>query len=232
MGTPALAHMAAALAFAISSSWALSSSVRRGGVLLGLLRVLDIDLLLLSSSTGDLETLLLLKDLDLLQRSMDLLRYLALLLLSAERDLLPRDTERDFLRGLETERVLDLCLDLERLARVADLDLERFFAGDLDLDRFLLAGDLDFERLFLPRDLDFDRFFLTGDLDFDRFLLGDLDFDRFFLVADLDLFLLMGDLDFDRLLVGDLDFDLFFLAGDLDLDRFCFIGDLDLDLFF
>lgn len=41
MGTPALAHIAAALALAISSNWSLSSSVSRGGVLLVLRRVRD-----------------------------------------------------------------------------------------------------------------------------------------------------------------------------------------------
>lgn len=41
IGTPALAHMAAALALAISSNWSLSSSVSRGGLLLLLRRALD-----------------------------------------------------------------------------------------------------------------------------------------------------------------------------------------------
>lgn len=41
MGTPALAHMAAALALAISNNWSLSSSVSRGGVLLELRLVRD-----------------------------------------------------------------------------------------------------------------------------------------------------------------------------------------------
>lgn len=41
MGTPAFAHMAAALALAISNNWSLSSSVSRGGVLLVLRRGRD-----------------------------------------------------------------------------------------------------------------------------------------------------------------------------------------------
>lgn len=54
-GIPALAHMAAALAFAISSNCALSKSVRRSGVLL-LLFLLKGDLDLLRQS-GDLRVL-------------------------------------------------------------------------------------------------------------------------------------------------------------------------------
>lgn len=53
MGIPALAHIAAALAFAISSNWSLSKSVRRGGDLVVLLRVREVDRFLRSIRTGE-----------------------------------------------------------------------------------------------------------------------------------------------------------------------------------
>lgn len=52
MGTPAFAHIAAALAFAISSNWSLSRSVRRGDLLL-LRRDLEVDRFFRSIRTGE-----------------------------------------------------------------------------------------------------------------------------------------------------------------------------------
>jgi len=53
MGTPAFAHIAAALAFAISSNWFLSRSVRRGGDLLVLRRDREVDRFFRSIRTGE-----------------------------------------------------------------------------------------------------------------------------------------------------------------------------------
>lgn len=52
MGTPAFAHIAAALAFAISSNWSLSRSVRRGDLLL-LRRDREVDRFFRSIRTGE-----------------------------------------------------------------------------------------------------------------------------------------------------------------------------------
>lgn len=232
MGTPALAHIAAALALAISNNWSLSSSVRRGGVLLALRRVLEVDLLLRRIRMGEwlgsrFHRSRLSKEWP---RNTGLLRP-------------ERDTERDLLdrewRALERDRDLLFLVgdrDFERLlfSRLFDLfrragerDLDRLFrTGDLDLERFLL-GDLDFERLALVWDLDLD-FSLCG-IDLERDFLrraGDLDVDLFLWLCeeDLDLRFLVGVLDFS---LTDFDLDRGLWVEEADLERFLRIGDLD-----
>lgn len=119
MGTPALAHIAAALAFAISSSWSLSSSVSRGGVLLVLRRVRDPERrCFLRMRTGEwLGSLF-----HLSRLSKERLRNTGRLPRPLERDLRLRSDERD----------------LERLLLSPDLDL---FLRPVErlLDRLLLS---------------------------------------------------------------------------------------------
>lgn len=233
IGIPALAHIAAAFALAISSSWSLSSSVRRGGVLLELRRGREVDLLLRRIRTGEWlgvrfhlsrrssgKPLLLRRELDcdLLDRERRAL----------DRDLLLLAGERDF------ERLL-LSADLDLLLRAGDRDFDRFFlVGDLDLDRFLL-GDLDCECLALILDLERNLRFLPADFDLDRlFLEGDFDLDFFLRLrdGDLDFLFLVGDFDLDFFRVVDFVLDCFFCEIEVDLERFWLEGDLELDLLF
>lgn len=205
MGTPALAHMAAALALAISSNWSLSSSVSRGGVLLVLRRVRDPERRCLRRMrTGEWLG-------SLFQRSR----------LSNERlrntGRLPRPLDLD-LRLRSEER------DLDRLLLSPDLFLrpvERLS------DRLLLSVDLD---LLLPRGLgERDRLFRVGERDLDRrVLVRDLECDRLRRAGERDLRLRAGLRDLDRrFFLSDGETDSLFLTGDLDLD--CFLLDVDLD---
>lgn len=229
MGTPALAHIAAALALAISSNWSLSSSVRRGGVLLVLRRVRDPErrclrrmrtgewlgslfhLSRLSNerlrNTGRLPRPL---DLDLRLRSVE--RDLDRLLLSTDRFLRP--VER-LLDRLLLSADLDLLLprrlgERDRLFRVGgerDLD-RRFLVRDLECDLLRLAGERDFFRRAGLRDLD-RRFFLSGGETESLFLTGDLDLDGFLRDADLDVDRRGGEVERDGFLrsVGEQDLD-------------------------
>lgn len=256
IGTPAFAHMAAALALAISSNWSLSSSVSRGGVLLVLRRGRDPERRWLRRMrTGEwLGSLF-----HLSRRSRDPLRYAGLLTLPLERDLRLRSEERD--RDLR-RRPGDLLR--ERLPRPVERLRERFLRpGDLLLERLPLAGERLLERLPLAGDLLFDRllldlFPLPGERLFDR-LLRSVDLERLlppraaaerlrerlFLAGerDLDLRVLVRDLEEERLRrAGDRerldllrrpglrDLDLFLLRSVGDLD-FLLTGDLDLDFF-
>lgn len=207
MGTPAFAHMAAALAFAISNNWSLSSSVSRGGVLLVLRLVRDPERRCLRRMrTGEwLGSLF-----HLSRLSNDRLRNTGRLPLPLDLDLRLRSVERD----------------LERLPLSPDRDL---FLRPVErlLDRLLLSVDLD---LLLPRafgDRVLDRLFRAGDLD-RRVLFLDLERDRFRLVPERDLRRRAGDLD-RRFFLSDGDTDSLFLTGDLDLDCFFLDADLDVD---
>lgn len=244
MGTPALAHMAAALALAISSNWSLSSSVRRGGVLLVLRRVRDPDrrclrrmrtgewlgslfhLSRLSNerlrNTGRLPRPL---DLDLRLRSEE--RDLDRLLLSADLDLFLRPVER-LLDRLFLSVDLDLLLPLALGERERDRLLR---AGERDLERRILVRDLDCERLRRAAERDRDLRRRAGDLD-RRFFLSDGETDSLFLTGDLDLdcFLLDAGFEVERRgdeaerksfvsSVGERDLDsCFFCTGDTDLE--------------
>lgn len=203
MGTPALAHMAAALALAISSNWSLSSSVSRGGVLLVLRRVRDPERRCLRRMrTGEwLGSLF-----HLSRLSKERLR-------NAGR--LPRPLDLD-LRLRSEER------DLDRLLRSPDLDL---FLRPVErlLDRLLLSVDLD---LLLPRALgERDLLLRVGERDLDRrTLVRDLEHDRLRRAAERDRRRRAGLRDLDRrtdslFLTGDLDLDCFFLDADLDVER-------------
>lgn len=207
MGTPALAHMAAALALAISSNWSLSSSVRRGGVLLVLRRVREPERRCLRRMrTGEW-----LGSLFHLSR------------LSNER---LRNTGR-----------LPRPLDLDLRLRSEDRDLDRlllspdffFRPAERLLDRLFLSADLD---LLLPRALgERDRLFRGGERDLDRrILFRGLECDRFRRGAERDLRRRAGLRDFDRRFFrSDGDTDSLFLTGDLDLDGFLRDVDLDVD---
>lgn len=234
MGTPALAHMAAALAFAISSNWSLSRSVSRGGVLLVLRRVRDPErrclrrirtgewlgslfhLSRLSNerlrNTGRLPRP---RDLDLRLRSEE--RDRERLLLSPDLDLFLRPVER-LLERLFLSVDLDLLLPRAFGERERDLLLR---VGERDLDRRFLVRDLDLERLrrVAERERDFRR--RAGDLDC-RFFLSDGETDSFFLTGDLDLdnFLLDLDLEGESFLrsVGERDLDSCFFGGSGDAE--------------
>lgn len=201
MGTPALAHMAAALALAISSSWSLSSSVSRGGVLLVLRRDRDPERRCLRRMrTGEwLGSLF-----HLSRLSNERLRKAGRLPRPLDLDLRLRSDERD----------------LDRLPLSPDLDL---FLRPVErlLDRLLLSVDLD---LLFPRALgERDRLLRVGERDLDRrILVRDLERDRLRLAAERDLRRRAGLRDLDRRTES------FFLTGDLDLD--CFFLDLDLDV--
>lgn len=204
MGTPALAHMAAALALAISSNWSLSSSVRRGGVLLVLRRVRDPERRCLRRMrTGEwLGSLF-----HLSRLSKERLR-------KAGR--LPRPLDLD--RRLRSEE-----RDRDRLLRSPDLDL---FLRPVErlLDRLLLSVDLDL--LLPPRALgERDLLLRAGERDLDRrTLVRGLECDPLRRAGERDLRRRAGLRDLDRrtdslFLTGDLDLDCFFLDADLDVDR-------------
>lgn len=143
------------------------SSVRRGGVLLPLLRVCDADRFLRRMSTGEWLG-------SRFQRSRPLNRC----------------APNPPLLRLEPERDLDLLFrpeerDLERLRRPGERDFDFFFLGDLDLERFDRVLDLDRDLLLREGVLDF--FFLLREDDLDFFLFpGDFDFR--FLEPDLERF--------------------------------------------
>lgn len=233
MGTPALAHIAAALALAISSNWSLSSSVSRGGVLLVLRRVRDPERRCLRRirtgewlgsrfqrsrlsnerlrNTGRLPRP---RDLDLRLRSEE--RDLDRLLLSPDLDLFLRPAER-LLDRLLLSADLDLLLprplgERDRLLRVGERDLDRrALVRDFECERFRRAGDLDLRRRAGLRDFDRRFFFSDGETE-SRFLTGDLDLEGFFLDADLDVDLRGDEVERDSLLLsagegeGDFDF--------------------------
>lgn len=127
IGTPALAHIAAAFALAISSNWSLSSSVSRGGVLLVLRRVRDPDRRCLRRMrTGEwLGSLF-----HLSRLSNERLRNTGRLPRPLDLDLRRRSAERD----------------LDRLPLSPDLDLF-FLPVERLFDLLFLATDLD---LLLP----------------------------------------------------------------------------------
>lgn len=240
MGTPALAHMAAALALAISSNWSLSSSVSLGGVLLVLRRVRDPERRCLRRMrTGEwLGSLFHLSrlsnerlrnagrlprplDLDLRLRSEE--RDLDRLLLSPDRDLFLRPVERLLDRLLLSA---DLDLLLPRPLGVRDLLLR---AGERDLDRRFLVRDFELERLRRAAERDLRRRAGLRDLE-RRFLLSDGETDSLFRtgVLDLDGFFLDTDLRGDEVeresflrSVGERDFDSGFFGapGDADLEE-------------
>lgn len=207
IGTPALAHIAAALALAISSNWSLSSSVSRGGVLLVLRRVRDPDRRCLRRMrTGEWLGSLFHRS----RLSNDLLRNTGRLPRPLDLDLRRRSDERD----------------LDRRPRSPDRD--RFLLpADRLLDRLFLSVDLDLLRPFCDRD----RLLRVGERDFDlRALVRDLELERLRRAAerDLDLRRRPGLRDLERRLffsVGEIES--LFLAGDLDLD--CFLLNVDLD---
>lgn len=226
MGTPALAHMAAALALAISSNWSLSSSVSRGGVLLVLRLDRDPERrCFLRMRTGEwLGSLF-----HLSRLSNERLRNTGRLPRPLDLDLRLRSEERD----------------LDRLLLSPDLDL---FLRPVErlLDRLLLSVDLD---LLFPRTLgERDRLLRVGERDLDRrFLVRDFERDRLRRASDRDPLCRAGLLDFDRrtdslFFAGDLDLDCFFLDLDLDVDRRGdevereifrrSVGERDLDIFF
>lgn len=241
MGTPALAHMAAALALAISSNWSLSSSVSRGGVLLVLRRVRDPERRCLRRMrTGEwLGSLFHLSrlsnerlrnagrlprplDLDLRLRSED--RDLDRLLLSPDLDLFLRPVER-LLDLLLLSVDLDLLLprplgERDRLLRAGERDLDRrALVRDLERDRLRRAGDRDLRRRAGLRDLD-RRFFLSDGETESLFLTGDLDLDCFFLDIDLDADRRGDEVERESFLRS---------VGERDLDRcfFCAPGDAE-----
>lgn len=109
-------------------------SVRRGGVLLVLRRVREVDLFFRRMRIGEW----LGSRFHRSRRSNERLRNAGLRCRELERDLLERD--RRF-RVVDRER--------DRLFLPGERDLERL-PSSLDFDLFLLAGDRDFERLFLP----------------------------------------------------------------------------------
>lgn len=224
MGTPALAHIAAALAFAISSNWSLSdmrqkrregslkaadrrgrgytpphlpSSVSRGGVLLVLRRVRDPERRCLRRMrTGEwLGSLF-----HLSRLSKDRLRNTGRLPRPLDRDLRLRSDDRD----------------LERLLLSPDLDL---FLRPVErlLDRLLLSGVLD---LLLPRVLgERDRFFRAGERVLDLWVLcRDLERERL-RRAERDLRRRAGLRDLERLLFFSGEAEFFLFAGDLDLKK-------------
>lgn len=173
MGIPALAHMAAALALAISSNWSLSSSVSRGGLLLVSRLVRAGDLFLRRMRTGEWLG-------SRFQRSLWLSWWLPNAPLP-----LRREPERDLdlfdLRAgdRDLDRFLFGDLDFERLFRVLDLDRDFFFlVPDVERDFFLRDGVLDF--LLWPGVEDLDFLFLPGDLDLDLLFLEDFASERFF----------------------------------------------------
>lgn len=206
MGTPALAHMAAALALAISSNWSLSSSVRRGGVLLVLRRVRDPERRCLRRMrTGEwLGSLF-----HLSRLSNERLRNTGRLPRPLDLDLRLRSEERD----------------LDRLLLSTDLFLrpvERL------LDRLFRSVDLD---LLLPRALgERDRLFRGGERDLDRRIrVRVLECDRLRRAGERDLRRRAGLRDLDRrFFLSDGETDSLFLTGDLDLD--CFLRDVVLDV--
>lgn len=243
MGTPALAHMAAALALAISSNWSLSRSVSLGGVLLVLRRVRDPErrclrrmrtgewlgslfhLSRLSNerlrNTGRLPRPL---DLDLRLRSED--RDLDRLLLSPDLDLFLRPVER-LLDRLLLSMDLDLLLprplgERDRLLRAGERDLERrILVRDFEPDclRHVAERERDLRRRAGLRDLE-RRFFLSdGEMD-SLFLTGDLDLDCFLLDLDLDVDRLGEEVERDsfRRMVGE---------RDLESCFFCTRGDAE-----
>lgn len=214
IGTPAFAHIAAALALAISSNWSLSSSVSRGGDLLLLRRALDPERRCLRRmSTGEW-----LGSLFHLSR------------LSNER---LRNTGR-------LPRPLDLDLRLRSEERERDLDL-RLLSTDLFLlpvdrllDRLLLSVDLDLLLPLAVVERLRDRLFLVGDRDLDlRGLVRDLEWERLCRVAERERLVFRrrpGLRDFERrFFFSDGETDFFFFAGDLDLDFFLRDADLDVD---
>lgn len=152
IGTPALAHIAAALALAISSNWSLSSSVRRGGVLLVLRRGRDPERRCLRRMrTGEwLGSLF-----HLSRLSNERLRNTGRLPRPLDRDLRLRSVERDLDRLLlstdlflrPVERLLDrllLSVDLDRRLPRGLGERDRLFrAGERDLDRRILVLDLE-----------------------------------------------------------------------------------------
>lgn len=217
MGTPALAHMAAALALAISSNWSLSSSVSRGGVLLVLRRVRDPERRCLRRMrTGEWLGSLFhlsrlsnerLRNTGRLPRTLDL----DLRLRSEERDLDRRPLSPDldlFLRPVE--RLLDrlfLSVDLDLLLPLAFGERERdrlLRVGERDLDRRTLVRDLDRERLRRAADRDRDLRRRAGLRDLDRrFFFSDGEADSFFFTGDLDLDFFFLDVTFDVERRGD-----------------------------
>lgn len=213
MGTPALAHMAAALALAISSNWSLSSSVSRGGVLLVLRRVRDPERRCLRRMrTGEW----LGSRFHLSRLSNERLRNTGRLPRPLDLDLRLRSEERD------RDRLL-LSPDLDLFLRPVERLLDRLFLSvDLDLllpralgerDRLLRAGERDLDRRILDLDLECDRLRRVVErevLDFRR-RAGLRDFDRRFFLSD-------GETD-SLFLTGDLDLDCFLLDVDLDVDR-------------
>lgn len=208
IGTPAFAHMAAALALAISSNWSLSSSVSRGGVLLVLRRVRDPDRRCLRRMrTGEwLGSLF-----HLSRLSNDRLRNTGRLPRPLDRDLRRRSDERDLDRRLLSPDLDLFLLPVERL-----------------LDLLFLSVDLDLLRPFCERD----RLLRVGERDLDlRALVRDLERERLLRRAaerDLDLLRRPGLRDLERrFFFSDGEIDSLFLTGDLDLD--CFLFDVDLD---
>lgn len=181
MGTPALAHMAAAFALAISSNWSLSRSVSLGGVLLALRRDRDPERRCLRRmTTGEwLGSLF-----HLSRLSNERLRNGGRLPRPRDRDLRLRSEERD------RDRLL-LSPDLDLFLRPVERLLERLLlSGDLDLllprvfgerERLLRAGERDLDRRFLVRDLEMERFRRVVERERDlRRRAGLRDFDRRF----------------------------------------------------
>lgn len=152
--------------------------MRRGGVLLPLLRVCDVDRFLRRMSTGEWLG-------SRFHRSRPLNRC----------------APNPPLLRLEPERDLDLLFrpeerDLERLRRPGERDFDLFFFGDLDLERFDRVLDLDRDLLLREGVLDF--FFLLREDDLDFLLFsGDFDLDFRFLDPDLERFF-SGELEAER----------------------------------
>lgn len=232
MGTPALAHIAAALAFAISSNWSLSDTRQKeeiiklkvpqtgGAVATDCFTIKPIRCTLPSSVSRGGVLLVLRRVRDPERRCLRRMRtgeWLGSLFhlsrLSKERlrntGRLPRPLERD-LRLRSDDR------DLERLLLSPDLDL---FLRPVErlLDRLLLSGVLD---LLLPRVLgERDRLFRAGERVLDLWVLcRDLERERL-RRAERDLLRRAGLRDFERFFFFSGDGESFLFAGDLDLKK-------------